>query len=169
MWIVGGTIGSCWSWSNDVWYSADGILWSEAPPGVFNPYESFIPLVFNNRIWIFRDMEIWRSADGVRWARMRTPAEHPELQKGQNKLVYDNKMWIISGYNRGRADDVWSSSDGITWVRVGADQMLPSDHIQKHKPAENFFAGDIWANQREWSSSLSGLAWRPSDTSRSCW
>ena len=33
-------------------------------------------------------------------------------------LVFDNKMWVLGGYNNANFDDVWYSEDGISWTRA---------------------------------------------------
>lgn len=50
-------------------------------------------------------------------------AKHADWSDRYNPevVVFDNKMWVIGGYNPGEKDgdsyyaDVWSSADGVSW------------------------------------------------------
>jgi hypothetical protein len=56
-------------------------------------------------------------------------------------VVFDDKIWIIGGWNIERMyNDVWSSTDGINWVCV-TDHAPWSERIQNPVVA---FDGKIW-------------------------
>jgi hypothetical protein len=167
MWIVGGTIGSCWLWSNDVWSSGDGIIWTPAPRGAFNPYESFTSLVFRGRMWIFEGDEIWWSADGKKWNRVNTPPAWSGHRISQNKIVYEDRMWVIGGDARGRSDDVWSSTDGISWTRAGTAPVSHSP-LMMARYHEAGFSLPAPANSRLEDTNTCFPIIRPVEQTRSC-
>ncbi len=38
-------------------------------------------------------------------------------RRNHSSVVFDNKMWVIGGYNGSYLNDVWSSNDGVTWIQ----------------------------------------------------
>lgn len=57
------------------------------------------------------------------WTQLTKNAEWPN-RYGHDALVYNQKIWVIGGYNPGAVfgdtyyEDVWSSADGIHWEEV---------------------------------------------------
>jgi hypothetical protein len=126
MWIVGGMIGNCAQLSSDVWYSSDGIIWNQATSGgSYGKSDFFTSLVYDNRIWIFKEDQVWQSRDGSEWTHITTnPDWYHQFSLSQNKVVYGNKMWVISGDRHGLGDDVWYSNDGRIWTRADTKQRI---------------------------------------------
>ena len=58
------------------------------------------------------------SQDGITWTQVTANAQIPP-RIGFVCLVFNNKIWVIGGFDSyGRLlNDVWSSSDGIAWVQ----------------------------------------------------
>jgi len=118
---------------NDVWNTTDGVEWTRvlehapwAPRGMIGG-----SAVFQDRIWIlgggtydtpacpqrnfFND--VWSSPDGVQWEchvqhAPWTPRQYHEV------AVFDDKLWVLEGYDRDNRNDVWYSADGIEWHEV---------------------------------------------------
>ncbi|MFA6332337.1 MAG: kelch repeat-containing protein [Methanoregula sp.] len=126
MWVAGGVIGECYTTTNDVWSSPDGIIWTQAPRPVFSSNDFFNSLVYNNQIWIFRGDEVWQSGDGARWTLANASAlgSWKYTHDSENRLIFNNKMWVISGNQRGYGDDVWYSTDGCIWTRADTTQRI---------------------------------------------
>ena len=40
---------------------------------------------------------------------------------GHSSVVFDDKIWVLGGYDSGRKNDVWYSADGINWTRATTD------------------------------------------------
>ena len=44
-----------------------------------------------------------------------------------SSLVYDNKMWVLGGYDSvNRFNDVWDSTNGINWSQTTASANWPA-------------------------------------------
>ncbi len=121
---------------------------------------------FNGKLWLIGGSDenynlgdVWSSEDGENWTLVaETPFGLPK--KGHTSLVFDNKLWAISGF----FNDVWSSTNGIDWVRTTSD--LGFDTREGH--ASFVFNNKMWIvggrdNQYQsyndvWSSS-DGIEW----------
>lgn len=75
---------------------------------------------------------------------------------GAGGLVFDNKMWLIGGWNEDRfpsvtANDVWSSTDGANWTQEKPNTFLKADTFDRAKDWEgrhfagyHVFDGKMW-------------------------
>ena len=75
---------------------------------------------FNDKLWLIGGAddstnlnEIWSSVDGENWVLATEDACGFLSPVDHTTLVYDNKLWVISGAFR----LVWSSVNGIDWVQ----------------------------------------------------
>lgn len=124
---------------NEVWSSADGLVWTEADPGApFTPRDAQKMIEFGGRLWIFGsrnasqpDLEVWSSADGDDWHRSSGASViPPRLQFSVS--VFNQKLWVIGGgtyialANYTGRNDVWSSVDGETWIQETAAAAFPA-------------------------------------------
>ena len=50
-----------------------------------------------------------------------TAAAQFSPRRWHTSVVFDNKMWVIGGYDGGRKNDVWFSKDGNNWVEATAN------------------------------------------------
>jgi hypothetical protein len=103
---------------NDVWYSNDGVTWTEVTT---NPPMWFIrttpaSLVYDNKMWVMGGYswscqnDVWYSNDGISWVQATASADWP-VRSSPASLVYDNKMWVLGGYSNGVAlNDIWNSA-----------------------------------------------------------
>jgi hypothetical protein len=127
---------------SDVWNSEDGVAWKRVakdlpwgPRGMIGGQ-----VVFKDRIWLIaggtydtpRQSErivyndVWSSGDGVEWTQHTSKAPWSARQY-LDVAVFDNRMWIIAGYNcsEGNLKDVWCSEDGKDWVEIPATPWQP--------------------------------------------
>jgi len=125
---------------NDVWSSLDGKTWNRVlekapwePRGMIGG-----SVVFQNRMWILGGgrydtpdhpgrafyNDVWSSADGVHWQRH---VEHAPWKPRQyhDVAVFDNRMWVLEGWNRSNRNDVWWSADGLHWHEVPGTPWAP--------------------------------------------
>jgi len=155
---------------DDLWHTSDGINWTKVIPrkpswtsrGMIGGNVSF-----RDRMWILGGgtydtpkfprrtfyNDVWSSADGVDWERH---VEHAPWQPRQyhDVAVFDNKMWVMEGCNKGNSNDVWYSSDGATWhelpgtpwnPRHGASMFAYDDALWM--VAGNNMEKDVWKLQ----------------------
>ena len=116
---------------DDVWSSEDGKDWERvAGEGPRPPQRGMIggSAVFRGRIWIlgggrydtpavparsfFND--VWSSEDGRSW-RCVTPRASWEARQYHDVAVFDDRLWVLEGWNQSNRNDVWYSSDGAVW------------------------------------------------------
>jgi leucine-zipper-like transcriptional regulator 1 len=133
MWIIGGrTYGKNRSQMslNDVWYSTNGVNWTEATASAeFSPREEAVSVIFDNKMWVIGGIridiipynytelhDIWTSTDGVHWTEVNASPALPSRHYATS-LVYDDKIWVIGGFNYLNipVNDVWYSTDGNHW------------------------------------------------------
>lgn len=124
MWISGGQTGaSSTSSVNSVWYSSDGVTWTQAAgTGVGNPFtvrSDHGMVTYDNRMYVFSGVgttyinnvgfnvnDVWSSVDGVNW----NPSPNASVFGGNTNgrsafgaLVFNNKVWAIAGSAGGGA------------------------------------------------------------------
>lgn len=129
IWVLGG------EFHDDAWCSSDGINWTEKISTAPFGNRVGVCLAFNNKLWIisgntqdpaWEKADSWSSEDGENWI-----LESDDLgfssRRWHSGVVFDNKMWIIGGYDYFGAahNDVWSSSDGINWVQETSSANFP--------------------------------------------
>jgi hypothetical protein len=125
---------------NDVWRSADGATWDcvtdhapWAPRGMIGG-----GAVFGGRMWLLGGgtydtpttprrrflNDVWSSADGVHWQRH---LEHAPWEPRQyhDVAVWDDRMWVMEGWNQSNRCDVWHSPDGVNWTELPNTPWAP--------------------------------------------
>jgi len=134
--------------SDSVWSSSNGKDWTKDESDaewVGRWYHNV--LTFKNKIWILggkngsgnlNDVWSWNpyptttgitlgsGTFGSSWSEIladdATPPSTQFNQRECSSLVFNNKLWIIGGFDSTNYfNDVWSSSDGINWTEVLAD------------------------------------------------
>jgi len=113
LWVIGGRDFS--NWTNDVWYSKDGVLWKEATPKAdFSPRSGHTSVIYDNLMWVLGGSEkeaqkpgdIWFSKDGTHWDNM--PLKNSFLERvAHTTTVFDKKMWVVAGLDVKTKNDVW--------------------------------------------------------------
>jgi len=115
----------------DIWNSEDGLRWNRierrepawAPRGMIGG-----SAVFKDRIWILGGglydtpahpgrvfySDVWSSGDGVDWT-LHTPAAPWASRQYHEVAVFDDRLWVLEGWNGSNRNDVWYSEDGSQW------------------------------------------------------
>jgi hypothetical protein len=114
---------------NDVWSSDDGVGWTELtnnagwhPRGQIQGH-----FVRNDTLWLIgggtydaRHMysDVWSTTDGVNWNMVTEAADFTPRQYHEVG-VFDNRLWILGGYEGiGNRNDVWYSDNGADWYEL---------------------------------------------------
>ncbi len=140
---------------DDIWNSSDGIHWKKmttegehwSPRGMIGGN-----VVFKNRIWVLGGgtydtpkhpqrlfyNDVWSSADGRKWechlaCAPWMPREYHDV------VVYDEKMWVMEGWNQENRNDVWYSGDGVNWHEIPDTPWKP-----RHAASVFVFQDAIW-------------------------
>lgn len=119
---------------NDIWNTSDGINWTKVIPR--EPYWSSRGMIggsviFKDRVWILGGgtydtpefpqrkfyNDVWSSPNGLDWERQVEYAPW-EPRQYHDVAVFDDKMWVLEGWNKTNRNDVWYSSDGINWYEL---------------------------------------------------
>jgi hypothetical protein len=61
--------------------------------------------------------DVWSSSDGVSWEQNIQFAPW-EPRQYHEVAVFDNRMWVLEGWNQVNRNDVWYSSDGVNWYEL---------------------------------------------------
>ena len=97
--------------------------------------------------------------DGSTWTEATSNAAWT-VRSGHTSLVYNNKMWIMGGYNgTNYKNDVWSSSDGITWTQVTASAAWPGRSFHTSIVYDN----KMWIMGGQTNGGNSNVVWSSSD------
>ncbi len=139
IWVVGGAVtgslrgfDSPWRFArNDSWYSDDGISWSQNNKAFMNRTE-FSCVSYKGEMWVIGGKQynvqtsgvqstylndVWHSNDGTEWAQITANAGF-SARMGHSSVVFEDKIWVIGGFDGAYKNDVWCSSDGISWTQV---------------------------------------------------
>jgi hypothetical protein len=140
IWLTDGT---------GVYRSYDGYTWdtliAEAP-WEYRVWPGF--LAFNNKLWFFGGginymtgedyyfNDVWSSADGIDWVLETESAAWPG-RFWFGYATYDDKMWILGGWNyhdgdnatAGNRNDTWYTENGVDWFQL-PDSSWQERHAQ---------------------------------------
>ena len=156
---------------NDIWNSRDGIHWALVEPqGPHWTPRGMIggSVIFKDRVWILGGgtydtpetpqrlfyNDVWSSADGIRW---ECSMEHAPWAPRQyhDVAVFDDKLWILEGWNQENRNDVWYSADGVEWKELTGTPWNPrhAASVFVYRDALWMVAGnnmerDIWKLER---------------------
>lgn len=145
MWLIGG-VNDSGSFLSDVWYSADGTVWTlatETPAYLSTAYHA--TLVYNNQLYLIKDgfgahVEVWSSVDGETWNQETNLAfSNREEFKA---LVLGDAMYVIGGKNVGSSlNEIWRSTDGVEWnmIRPNAEIFSP-----RFAHTATVYKGKVW-------------------------
>jgi hypothetical protein len=138
MWVMGGRITGDTT-KNDVWYSTDGITWTQATAAAdWSARAYFGGTVYDNKMWVMggwtasntQKNDVWYSTDGATWTQA-TAAAAWSARHAPSVLTYNNKMWVIGGASESGCgsksgcvqtynNSVYYSTDGATWTQATA-------------------------------------------------
>ena len=156
--------------SNDVWYSANGVSWTEATDSAgWSKRYGHAAVVFEGKIWVLGGYDeigvtrdVWWSSDGASWTRA-TDSTGCSWRAYHSAVVNQGRMWVLGGLDStGARNDVWSSADGVSWAQetdsagwrgrtTPAVVLNGRIFIMGGGDWEHYF-GDVW-------SSLDGKSW----------
>jgi len=175
LWVIGGqTVPQLataeHAYYDDIWNSEDGIRWQRvtrqepawAARGMIGG-----SAIFNGRMWILGGglydtperpertfyNDVWSSADGAHWqchteSAPWTPRQYHEV------AVFDDRLWVLEGWNQHNRSDVWCSADGVEWSEVEtpwAPRHAASVFVFQNAlwmVAGNNMQSDVWKLQR---------------------
>jgi hypothetical protein len=121
MWVIGGVTGNGdplmedAEFMNDVWYSGDGVSWTQATASApWAPRCGHASVVYDGKMWVIGGEaaagdtnDVWCSPDGVNWSVV-TEAAPWSPRRFHSCVVHDDKMWLISGEHWAHwYNDVW--------------------------------------------------------------
>jgi hypothetical protein len=138
---------------NDVWNTEDGASWTRVIERASWPARGMIggAAEFKGRIWILGGgtydtptsprkfyNDVWSSPDGVRWERHVErapwyPREYHEV------AVFDDRLWVLEGWNGSNRQDVWYSEDGEHWQELPGTPWAP-----RHAASVFVHDGALW-------------------------
>ncbi|MBI3921953.1 MAG: hypothetical protein HY318_11100 [Armatimonadetes bacterium] len=139
----------------DLWNTSDGIHWEQVTPKEpFWEQRGMIggSVVFKGRMWILGGgtydtpkhpqrkfyNDVWSSADGVNWKCDEGCA--PWFPRQYHEVaVWDNRMWVMEGWNQQNRNDVWYSSDGVNWYELPETPWKP-----RHAASVFVFKDALW-------------------------
>lgn len=173
LWVIGGVndINPVSTYfEDDIWYSSDGITWTEAVAS-----EEFLErgfhdaVIFDNKIWIiggdrigfFHRSDVWFSSDGINWTEA-TPDADFAGRISHSVEVYDNKLWVIGGLgiNSVHLSDVWYSTDGVNWTQ----STISAEFTQRQGHSSAVFGNKLWiSGGRDLNGVIPNNLWYSSD------
>ena len=148
---------------NDVWFSDDGLHWTQVTANApRSPREGTRAVVLNDAMYMVGaegEPDVWRF-DGTNWTQAATSVPWgPRFGYGAN--AFDGRLWVLGGYRSDPKDalnDVWYTRDGVTWTEQTEHAPWgPRDPLTvvykdalwiysgKHTGANDSWGGDLWA------------------------
>jgi len=125
IWVMGGgNYVPTYSAKNDVWFSEDGVNWTEATPKA--PWHEriwFSSVVYRDRIWVLGGWskgpdrnwgDAWHSKDGKTWTEYK-PATTWKARHEHSAFVWKDKIWIAGGHAAPLSSEVWSLELPKNW------------------------------------------------------
>lgn len=171
MWVMGGaTTYPYTNCTHDVWYSTDGVTWTQATAAAgWAARSSFVAWSYNGKMYIGGGYDnstsyndVWSSSDGVTWTQ-ETVAAAFAVRRGATGVVYNGKMWLYGGFGAAPYyNDVYYSTDGITWTQATAGAAWSARYNLVGVVYNNkmwMLGGDDTANKQDVYSSTDGITW----------
>jgi hypothetical protein len=169
----------------DVWYSSDGVDWTQATAAA--PWGERClqcAAVHDGRIWVMGGEtmtqfvpsgppdehynDLWCSTDGANWTRVTEHADWSPRGMIGGSVELNGRMWLLGGgtYSpRSYFNDVWSSADGVTWRRdLAAAPWAPRQYHDVAVFDDKMwvlegFNGDLGGNRNDVWYSPDGVIW----------
>lgn len=140
---------------NDIWRTKDGVTWEKLTPN--QPMWSARGMiggaaVLNDRIWLLGGgtydspkypkrrfyNDVWSTSDGINWVRHVEFAPWSPRQY-HDVAVFDDRLWVMEGWNKHNRNDVWYSADGVNWYEVPDTPWKP-----RHAASVFVHDGALW-------------------------
>lgn len=125
---------------NDVWSSTNGRDWTRVCEHAPWPARGMVggSAVHRGRLWILGGgtydtpgsperrfyNDVWSTADGVHWEQHIEQAPWSARQY-HDVAVFDDRLWVLEGWNKGNRNDVWHSADGVRWEELPGTPWAP--------------------------------------------
>ncbi len=120
--------------------------------------------VFDDKVWVIAGSsgagannlrsDVWFSSNGLEWKEATAEAEFPK-RNVHSAVAFDNKLWIIGGYDGDFANDVWYSDDGINWTEAVANAPFSP----RYSHTATVFDNKIWVIGGNSESGLKNDIW----------
>ena len=118
MWIFGGgNYVPRYQALNDVWWSEDGVKWTQATAKApWSPRLWFSAAVYRDRMWVVGGWsnhpsknwgDVWHSRDGKEWTQLKTETCWKERHE-HSVYVFQDKLWVAGGHAQPLSGEVWS-------------------------------------------------------------
>ena len=157
MWVIGGLNASN-NYLNDVWSTSDGSNWTQvsSSAGFSGRYRHKIT-VLNGKMWVMGGYtagstcingsvsDVWSSSDGSNWTQVTTSAAWKGGTNGCHRnsfglVPFNEKLWVIGGYDGSQYNDTWYSSDGSSWTQ----SLSNASFSARHGHAVTVFDNKVW-------------------------
>lgn len=128
MWVMGGgNYVPKYHAKNDVWYSEDGVTWTEATGKA--PWHErlwFSAVTYRDRMWVLGGWskgpdrnwgDVWYSQDGKTWAEYRS-AVCWKARHEHSAFVWRDRLWVAGGHAQPLSSEVWSLEVPPEWFKA---------------------------------------------------
>jgi outer membrane protein assembly factor BamB/N-acetylneuraminic acid mutarotase len=109
----------------------------------------------------YTSMDWTQATDSAQW----------QARGYHTSVVFDNKMWVIGGFNSTRRNDVWFSEDGTNWTqatasapwagRMGHTSVVFDNKIWVIGGFSGSFRNDVWYSEDgvNWTQATAAAEW----------
>ena len=170
MWVIGGYSddgNGNTAYLDDVWYSTDGVAWTQAKDVAAFPRRfSHTSVAFDGKMWVIGGTndtgdfnDAWSSADGVDWTE-ENPSPFSSTRYSASSVATNDGIWVIGGYgNSMNLQEVWNSTNGADWYETAALAAFPGRNSHTSVIFDNRMwviggAGDSGSLNDVWYSSF---------------
>ncbi len=102
-----------------------------------------------------RRNDVWKSSDLQQWAKVTDHAPWP-ARIFHSVAAFDDRLWVMAGYDQGNLGDCWYSKDGYNWyvieapwsVRHAASVFVHRDALWLVAGADTQPLNDVWRLRR---------------------
>ena len=128
VWVIGGYDGGN---RNDVWYSSNGTVWTQATSAASwsARYRHTSVVTPDGRIWVLGGHSypssyynnVFYSSNGSSWTQATSAASWTARSGHTSVVTSDGRIWVIGGYSSTSPNyrcDVWYSTNGSIWSQA---------------------------------------------------
>lgn len=187
IYIIGGKVNG--DFSNEIWYSEDGINWIQEKPktqdaSMFSPRWFVSATVFKDKIYLVGGWDkdgykndVWTSNDGINWSEQKTTNPKFKPIIGHKIIGFNNKIYLTGGFSKTNGNeffnDIWSSADGKDWIK---ETLTGDKYTKRYAHTLQVFDNKLWllggtgdvmgtTNFNDIYSSTDGKNWKKEKTS----
>ena len=101
---------------NDVWFSEDGVSWTQATETAsWGPRLWFSSVVYRDKMWVLGGWtqstdnygDVWFSKDGRQWEELKSEVIWKSRHE-HSAYVFKDRIWVAGGHARPLSGEVWS-------------------------------------------------------------